>query len=237
MSTTPTAAPAPQNAGGGDEKSKYARRIEEAFESAAQLAGSALPPTDFYREFLTRTLAAIDAPAGAVWLRTPQGFLQLACQENIDKMNLDARRGGRQCHNEVLRQVFQSAPPRPVLLEPNGRMAPGPGEPGPVPPANLTDHFTLFAPIVTPEKQPLGILEVFQDATHDPRLYPTFLNYTFQMAGYASQYHSFSNARVAAGIEKTYTQVESFARQIHSSLNPTEVAYHVANEGRKLIEC
>jgi hypothetical protein len=68
-------------------------------------------------------------------------------------------------------------------------------------------------------------------------MYPTFLNYTLQMAGYASQYHQFSNARVAAGVEKTYSQVEAFARHIHTSLNPTEVAYHVANEGRKLIEC
>ena len=238
MSTTPTVAPASPNSGGsGDDRTKYARQIEDAFEAAGKLAGSALPPTDFYREFLNRTLSAIDAPAGAVWLRTPQGFLQLACQENIDKIGLDGRRGARQCHNEVLRQVFQAAPPRPVLLEPNGRMAPGPGEPGPVPPANLTDHFTLYAPIVTPDKQPIGVLEVFQDATHDPRMYSTFLNYTFQMAGYASQYHSFSNARVAAGVEKTYAQVEQFARQIHGSLNPTEVAYHVANEGRKLIEC
>lgn len=232
MSTTPTAESA-----GTDAKAKYARQIEDAFEAAGKLAGSALPPTEFYQQFLNRALAAIDAPAGAVWLRTPQGFLQLSCQENIDKVGLDARRGGRQCHNEVLRQVFQAAPPRPVLLEPNGRLAPGPGEPGPVPPANLTDHFALFAPIVSPDKQPLGLLEIFQDAHHDPRMYPTFLNYTLQMAGYASQYHQFSNARVAAGVEKTYSAVEQFARQIHGSLNPTEVAYHVANEGRKLIEC
>ncbi|QJW96469.1 efflux RND transporter periplasmic adaptor subunit [Frigoriglobus tundricola] len=241
MSTTPATAPASPNSssGGGsdDARSRYARQIEDAFESAGKLAGSTLSPTEFYQQFLNRTLQAIDAPAGAVWLRTPQGFLQLACQENIDKVGLDTRRGGRQCHNEVLRQVFQTAPPRPILLEPNGRMAPGPGEPGPVPPANLTDHFALFAPILSTEKQPIGVLEVFQDATHDPRMYPTYLNYAFQMAGYASQYHSFSNARVAAGVEKTYAQVETFARHIHSSLNPTEVAYHVANEGRKLIEC
>jgi hypothetical protein len=234
VNPTPTTAP---STGGDDAKTRYARQIEDAFESAAKLAGSALPPTDFYEQFLFQTLSAIDAPAGAVWLRTPQGFLQLACQENLDKVGLDARRGSRQCHNEVLRQVFQTTPPRPVLLEPNGRMPAGPGEPGPVPPANLTDHFALFAPIVTPEKQSLGVLEVFQSPTHDPRMYPTFLNFTFQMAGYASQYHQFSNARVAAGVEKTYSQVESFARQIHGSLNPTEVAYHVANEGRKLIEC
>jgi hypothetical protein len=239
VSTTPTAESSSATGGGGsaDARSKYARQIEDAFEAGGRLAGSALTPTEFYQQFLNRTLTAIDAPAGAIWLRTPQGFLQLACQENIDKVGLDARRGARQCHNELLRQVFQAAPPRSLLLEPNGRMAPGPGEPGPVPPANLTDHFALFAPIISPDKQPLGLLEVFQDATHDPRMYPTFLNYTLQMAGYASQYHQFSNARVAAGVEKTYTQVETFARHIHTSLNPTEVAYHVANEGRKLIEC
>ncbi len=239
MSTTPTAEGHATAGGGGagDARTKYARPIEEAFEAGGRLAGSALTPTEFYQQFLNRTLSAIDAPAGAIWLRTPQGFLQLACQENVDKVGLDARRGARQCHNEVLRQVFQANPPRPILLEPNGRMAPGPGEPGPVPPANLTDHFALFAPIISPEKQPIGLLEVFQDATHDPRLYPTFLNYTLQMAGYASQYHQFSNARVAAGMEKTYSQVEAFARHIHTSLNPTEVAYHVANEGRKLVEC
>ena len=69
-----------------------------------------------------------------------------------------------------------------------------------VPAANLTDYFALFAPIVTPEKQAMGVLEVFQEPSHDPRLYPTFLNYAFQMAGYASQYHQFANARAASGV-------------------------------------
>jgi hypothetical protein len=224
-------------AGSSDDKNRYDHQIKEAFEAAAKLAGSNLAPAEFYEQFLNRTLSAIDAPAGAVWLRTPQGFLQVACQINLDKIGLESRHGGRQCHNEVLRQVFQAAPPRPVILEPNGRLATGPGEPGPVPPANLTDHFALFAPIVAADKQPLGVLEVFQTPTHDPRMYPAFLNYAFQMAGYASQYHQFITARAGSGAERTFTQIESFARLIHGSLNPTEVAYHVANEGRKLIEC
>ena len=61
--------------------------------------------------------------------------------------------------------------------------------------------------------------------------------YAFQMAGYASQYNHFITARTGSGSERTFTQIESFARLVHESLNPTEVAYHVANEGRKLIEC
>ncbi|HEY2911410.1 MAG TPA: efflux RND transporter periplasmic adaptor subunit [Gemmataceae bacterium] len=240
---TPTTAPAANSSSGGSEnRSKYGRQIEEAFEAAGKLAGSNLSPSDFYQQFLNRTLSAIDAPAGAVWLRTPQGFLQIACQVNLDSVGLEAKRGGRQCHNEVLRQVFQAAPPRPMMLPPNERFPPNQAPPGPadtagVPAANLTDYFALFAPIVTPEKNSMGVLEVFQDPSHDARLYPTFLNYAFQMAGYASQYHQFSNARAASGVERTFAQVEQFARQVHSSLNPTEAAYHVANEGRKLIEC
>jgi len=225
--------------GSADDKNRYGRQIEEAFEAAAKLAGSNLAPTEFYEQFLNRTLSAIDAPAGAVWLRTPQGFLQVACQINLDKINLEGKRGGRQCHNEVLRQVFQAAPPRPFILEPNGRLAapPGPADPSAVPPANLTDHFAMFAPIVTADKQSLGVLEVFQDSTHDPRMYPAFLNYAFQMAGYASQYHQFISARSGSSTERTFIQIEAFARLVHTTLNPTEVAYHVANEGRKLIEC
>jgi hypothetical protein len=243
VTPTTTATSSSSSGGQNDPKNRYGRQIEEAFEAASKLAGSALAPADFYQQFLNRTLTAIDAPAGAVWLRTPQGFLQIACQINLEKVGLENRRGGRQCHNEVLRQVFQSAPPRPLMLEPNGRLAPNQaapaaaaGDPG-IPAANLTDYFALFAPIVTPDKQAIGVLEVFQDPALDAKLYPTFLNYTFQMAGYASQYHQFSNARSATGIERTFTQVETFARLVHSTLNPTEVAYHVANEGRKLIEC
>lgn len=229
----------------GNPRDRYGRPIEEAFEAASKLAGSNLPPADFYQQFLNRTLSAIEAPAGAVWLRTPQGFLQIACQKDLEAVGLDARRGGRQCHNEVLRQVFTAAPPRPLMLAPNDRLAPNQGGPPPgpdgaaVPAANLTDFFALFAPIVTPDKQSLGVLEVFlsPDPSVDPRLYTTFLNYTFQMAGYASQYHQFSNARSASGVERTFSQVETFARLVHTTLSPTEVAYHVANEGRKLVEC
>src|SRR5437764_15457305 len=118
-----------ESGGGSDNRSRFGHQIEEAFEAASKLAGSNLSPADFYQQFLNRTLSAIEAPAGAVWLRTPQGFLQIACQVNLEKVGLETKRGGRQCHNELLRQVFQTAPPRPVMLEPNGRLAPNPAGP------------------------------------------------------------------------------------------------------------
>ncbi len=221
-----------------DETQKYTRRIEEAFEAVAKLSGSGLPPSEYYQQMLNRTLAAIDAPAGAVWLRTPQGFLQMACQLNLERVGLDERRGGRQCHNELLRQAFQTQPPRPILLEPNGRLVPASATDGSgIPAANLTPFFVLLAPILTEDRRAVGLLEVFQESHYDPRVYPAFLNYTAQMAGYASQYNAYLNKRGNPDAERVFTQIETFARLIHSSLNPTEVAYHIANEGRKLIEC
>lgn len=233
MSTKPTA-DTPETR---STKDRFSRQIDTAFEEASKLAGSSLNPTEFYTQFLSCTLSAINAPAGVIWLRTPQGFLQIACQANLDKIGLDTRRGGRQCHNEVLRQVFQASPPRPMMVAPQERLNGVATDAGGIPAANLTDYYTLFAPIVTPDKQSLGLLEVFSDPNQDARLYQTFLQYTVQMAGYASQYHQFSNARAASGLERILTQIEAYAKQIHSSLNPTEVAYHVANEGRRLIEC
>ena len=235
MSTNTPAGTTETTTSGG--RSKYHRAIDEAFDEASKLAGSNLAPTEFYEQFLNRTLKAIDAPAGVVWLRTPQGFLQIACQVNLDKVGLDDKRGGRQCHNEILRQVFQSQPPRPLTVEPQQRLAGVSTEPGAVPAANLTDFYALFAPIIQADKTPMGLLEVFQEPNLDARLYPTFLQYTVQMAGYASQYHAFSGSRQSSGLEKLFTQIESFSKQVHGSLNPTEVAYHVANEGRRIVEC
>ena len=73
---------------GDSDRSRFNRQIDDAFTEASRLAGSTLAPTDFYEQFLTRALGGINAPAGAVWLRTPQGFLQVACQVNLEKVGL-----------------------------------------------------------------------------------------------------------------------------------------------------
>lgn len=212
---------------------RLTKQIDEAFEEVAKLSGLNHPPTTFYQEFLQRVLAGIEAPAGAVWIRTPQGFLQLQCQLNLDKVGLDKHRLGRQAHNELLRQTFQSS--KPAMLEPMARLG-GMGEAGP-PAANLTEYLCLLAPILVDDQKAVGLLEIWQEPAWDPRVHPTHLNYTVQMAGYASNYVRNTQNRQAQNEYAVWTQVESFARQIHSSLNPSETAFQIANEGRRLIGC
>jgi hypothetical protein len=206
------------------------RRIDQAFEEVARLAGSDLAPAEFYQQFLGKVVAGIEAPAGAIWLRTPQGFLQLQCQQNLDGVGLDKHKGGRQSHNELLRQAFTMA--KPMLLEPYGTTGVHEGMPA----GNPTDFVCLLAPVQL-EKETVGLVEVWQDPRWDARAQKLCLNYAIQMAGYAANFVRNQQGRRLQGQEQIWTQLESFAREVHASLDPTRVAYQVANEGRRLIGC
>src|SRR5438067_6367530 len=136
------------------------RKIDEAFEEVARLAGSDVAPSEFFQDFLNKVIGGIDTPAGAVWLRTPQGFLQLQCQLNIDHAGLDRHKGGRQSHNELLRQAFQHG--KPMMLEPYGSSGILEG----LPAGNPTEFFCLLVPIQL-EKECTGLLEVWSDPRFD----------------------------------------------------------------------
>ncbi len=207
------------------------RQIDQAFEEVARLAGTDLPPTTFFQEFLEKVLAGIDAPAGAIWLKNVQGFLQLQCQVNIDGVGLDKHKNGRQSHNELLRQAFQTA--KPILLEPFGSTGILEG----IPAGNPTDYVVLLAPISFDEKTAIGLVEVWQEPRWDAKMKRVHLNYLVQMGGYASTYVRNQQGRQAINQEQLWNQLEAFACQIHASLDPTTVAYQVANEGRRLIGC
>jgi hypothetical protein len=202
------------------------RQVEHAIEQLAALSGSTLPPGEFYEELLRKGLDGIDAPAGAVWIKSPQGFLQQQCQQNLAQVGLDDRPDGRAAHNQLLRFAFEKG--KPGILGPNQR-AEGDRAAG-----NPTHYALAVAPILTEDNQPLGLVEVFHKPNWNAQ---DLVTYTIQVAGYASNYLRNTSNRRVAGQEQVWTQLEVFTRQVHGSLNPTEVSYVVANEGRRLIGC
>ena len=83
----------------------------------------------------------------------------------------------------------------------------------------------------------IGLIEVFQGSNRPAAAVPGFLQYMKLMAELAGRYQRAQMLRQMTGQEQLWTQLETFARQVHVSLNPIEVAYVVANEGRRLIDC
>lgn len=209
------------------------RQINRLFEEVTQLSEQDLEPATFYAEFLQRVLSGVAAPAGAVWVRTTQGHLQLQYQVNLQMVGLDKSEAGRQQHDELLRQSVVQGQPKMIAPHsghagPDGSPTTGPGNP--------TEFVILIAPMMV-EREVVGLLEIWQDPRHSAEAMPGFLEFMKRMAGLASTYTRNTQLRRMVGQQQVWTQLEAFARQVHASLNPTEVSYVIANEARRLLEC
>lgn len=208
------------------------RQINQIAEEIAQISEAELQPADYYREFLDRLLFAAQAAAGAIWLRTPQGNLVLQYQVNMREVGLDRTQFSRPMHDELLRQAAMEA--RAGIAPPQSSR--GQGESPEQLAGNPTDFAILLVPIVY-DKAVVGLIEVFQDPRRPAAAQQGLLQFLVRMASLASAYTRNQQLRQISSQQQIWIQLETFSRQIHASLNPTEVAYLVANDGRRLVEC
>lgn len=208
------------------------RHIKSLIDEVARLSESELPPADYYGELLKRVLAALAAPAGAVWLRGAQGNNQLAFQINLREVGLDRDEQSRRSHDELLRQSVNQ--PQAFHLLPHSGA--GPAEEGKPAPGNPTNFILLLSPILL-NSEVIGFLEVWQAPDRPLNAVQGFLQFLANIADLAARYNRNQRMRAMVGQEQVWTQLEAFARQVHASLSPTEVAYLTANEGRRLVDC
>ncbi len=226
-----------QNAGPGtqiDPKliEQARKQVNRLADEIARLSEMEMSPGEYFGEFLQRVLAAVAAPAGAIWIRTAQGNLQLQYQIRMREVGLDAAEHGRKIHDELLREVVMKG--QPALLAPQSGLGETEGEK--LAPGNPTDYVTLIAPIMV-DKDVAGLVEIWQEPNRGPDAQRGFLQFLIKMAGLASNFTRNTQLRQMSNQQQVWTQLESFSRQVHASLNPTEVAYQIANEGRRLVEC
>lgn len=153
------------------------RRVQRALNRLAVLSASDLPAREFYLEFLHIGLDGIDAPAGAVWIKTSEGFLQQQCQHGISQIGIDDRPDGSAAHSQLLRFALEKR--KPGILGPRQR-AEGDRSAG-----NPTDYTLALAPILNEENEMFGIIEIFQKPNWNPQ---DIMAYTIHVASYASTY-------------------------------------------------
>lgn len=206
--------------------------LNQMIEEMARLSEQDLPPADYYGQFLQKVMRSVAAPAGAVWLRTPQGHLQLQFQINLRETGIDKSETERQSHGELLRQTLMRG--QPVYVPPQSSGG-GSGD-GKTTAGNPTKYVILVAPIII-EKQVAGLVEIFQEPDRNPTALRNFMGFLGHMAGLAAVYTRNQRLRQIVGQQELWTQLEAFARQVHGSLHTTEVAYLVANTGRRIVEC
>ena len=207
------------------------RQIDQVHDVIARLSGSNVAAADFFQILVARTLSMIEGIAAAVWLRNPHGSLQIQHQVNVGRVGLDDRTNGRQAHDGLLRYALESR--QQIFFDPDSKVALPDGTEA----ANYTAYPIVLSPILTDQGSCYGLLEVWLDAHGDAKLRELHLGFITTMSGYATNYLRNNTALRNTIQEQVFTQLEAFSRQIHASLNPTEVAFLVANEGRRLIGC
>jgi hypothetical protein len=207
------------------------RQINQIAEEIAQLAEADTSLTDFYNEFLKRIYFAVQAFAGAIWIRTPQGNLQVQCDLNVRSVGLDNAPDSRPMHNELLRQAALQGKGGIIRPRFSHNFGGGPEQLA----GNPTDFVILLVPVVH-EKQVICLLEIWQDPNHPDSMLQGVHQFMVRMAAFVSIFNRNYQLRQMLGQQELWMRLESFSRQIHASLHLTEVAYLIANEGRRLVE-
>ncbi len=204
------------------------QQIRSLVNEIAQLSKSNLSPEEFYGEFLPRVVSALAAIGGAVWTLEDQGRLALQYQINLQQTKLRENEEALMQHGRLLHKTIASG--ETILVPPHS----GAGDSGEA--ANPTDFLLVLGPLKT-ELETIGIVEVFQRPDSGPNTQKGYLRFLKQMTELAGDFFKSRQLRHFGDRQVLWSQLEEFTRVIHTSLDPRETAYMIANEGRRLIEC
>jgi hypothetical protein len=207
------------------------RQVNQLAEEIAQLAEADLQPTAFYSEYLQRVYFATQGTAAAVWVKTPQGNMQLQCQINLKEAGIDRTPESKPMHDELLRQAVLQA--KGGIIRPHySHQFGGPNDPVA---GNPTDYVILLVPILQ-EKQVIGLVEIWEHPNREPSVFQNLFQFLVRLAAFVSIFQRNHQLRTMLGQQDLWLRLEAFARQIHGTLHVTECAYLIANESRRLIE-
>lgn len=207
------------------------KQIRELVNEITQLSKSDIAPAEFYSEFLTRIITALAAVGGAIWTLNEGNRLTLQSQVNFAQTNLRDDKDALQQHTRLIQKVIQSK--EGALTLPNSSQASGEsdGEVG-----NPTPFLLVMGPLVT-DLETVGVVEVFQRPDTPINTQKGYLRFVTQMCDIAVEYIKNKQLRSFSDRQLLWNQLEEFTQLIHTSLDPCQAAYTIANEGRRLIEC
>jgi polyhydroxyalkanoate synthesis regulator phasin len=197
---------------------KLAREIEE-------FSKSNVPPETFFTEFLRRVVGAVGARAGIVWLKNDANRLEMVAEVGLAKTTFNDNPAAAQINHSILVEVMS-----------NGQACMyHPGETD----VELPTEDMLVLAGLQQDKEVLGVVEIFQRNDTPAQARPGFLQFVEQMSGYACRYLDKQNSaeeETGLSIGSVAEEFETFIMQLHNSLEPRDVAFTAANDGRLLIK-
>lgn len=204
--------------------SQAKREIQGLVQEITQLSRSEVDPAEFYEELTKRIVSALAATGGAVWIRDAGDRLSPIYQMKIPDEILVEGDAAEQHHRLLIR----------TLQDGSGAMVPSRSVASDSEAGNPTDHLLILG-VIHDDAMPRGILEVFQRADTSLVAQRGYQRFVRQMCELASDFLKAQRLRQFVDKQSLWEQLESFARKVHSGLDVPNIAYTIANEGRRLI--
>ncbi len=209
------------------------QEIQGLVQEVVELSRSDVEPAEFYAALMDKTISALAAVGGVVWIQAEDAPLKLEYQVNLRQTGLAESEEAQIQHGRLLQQVMEKG--EPALVQPHsGTGAAVEGEEDAA--ANPTDFLLVVAPIKS-DRGVDGLVEVFQRTGARPTTQRGYLRFLAQVCELAGEYVKTRRLRHFATKQTLWEQLEAFTSLVHRALNSRETAYTIANEGRRLVGC
>jgi len=203
-------------------------QIRVLVQEIRDLAASDCSPEQFYQGFLARTTGALASVGGAIWLKNPQGQLQLEYHVNLAQTELSDDTAAQARHSKLIEQLIQDG--QPTVIPPNT------GSDNEQQAANPTQYLLVVGPLST-ENEVDGLVEIFQRPGGGPTTQRGYLRFLVQMCEIASGFLKNQRLKEFSDEQDTWRQLEQFIRSIHCGLDTKQTIYTLANEARRFAKC
>ncbi|MCO6454053.1 MAG: efflux RND transporter periplasmic adaptor subunit [Pirellulaceae bacterium] len=208
------------------------REIDQLVDQIAELARGGARPDEFYPGLLDRTVRALAAEGGAVWLATAPGQLDLEYRIGLDFLD-HSDAAVQHAHHRLIAQAvagerLRSFPPRSGSPR-SATMAGGES-------LNPTGHLLLVQPLWL-DGQVSGALELVQRPTTHPAAIRGYERLLGVVGELVLEYQRERLRRDLRRRVEFAERLDGFACRVHAALDPRAAAYEIANEGRTLIDC
>ena len=194
--------------------------IDSLLDELSRLARTETSADSFYAQLLETATVAIGAVAAAVWLPVPGHKLA-----PLRKFRLET------AYDESRHRAVETEAVRYATLMTSGQAASFPAEP------NRGVSCAVLASPLKDSNGTKGVLTIYLPAETPAVAREKLLDFAQAVAGIALE-HELN--RQVAQVEETVRlaqQIERFSLRVHQHWEPTDTAYELANEGRRLIGC
>lgn len=212
-------------------------QIRQNMAEIAELSRTSRNGVQFFREFLARAVASLNAQGGAVWAPGGDGreFQMVAEQALATSAYHDNERQRRDIHR-VLAEVFKTR--RPFIVGPVAPdLAPNAaGQTAEEEIMNTTAYPLFYIPILTGEGEGVGaILHVWLRAAGDPKTYPTLVTFLNSLCAHASTFLKSRQGEIAIARNQDYEQMLRFQAEFVGELDPAKIGRAAVNHGADLL--